>query len=160
MPAMPAKAAAINRSFLLMFRPPLVLILRPFLFWYPSTGFSIRSLSLCRHNVPLQIRWCNRGRPNQRISVGRQVQGAWDNGQSAWDNGQSAYVVEPIAEEDAPLFVVVEMPERRNQHERLEASGYSGKVHLRQARRAGNNPVQNERGVERQRQHRLSLDSR
>jgi hypothetical protein len=37
---MPAKAAAINRSFLLMFRAPLVLIPRRFLFWYPSTGFS------------------------------------------------------------------------------------------------------------------------
>jgi hypothetical protein len=40
MPAMPAKAAAINRSFLLMFQPPLVLFPRRFLFWYPSTGFS------------------------------------------------------------------------------------------------------------------------
>ena|SRR5260221_10456117 len=99
------------------------------------------------------MRWCNRGRSNQRISVGRQAQGAWDN-------GPGAYVVEAIAEEDAPLFVVVEMPERRDQHERLEASGYGGKVYLRQARRAGNNPAQNQRGVERQRQHRLSLDSR
>jgi hypothetical protein len=86
---------------------------------------------------------CNRGRSNQRISVGRQAQGAWDN-------GQGAYVVEAIAGEDAPLFVVVEMPQRRNQHERLEAPGCGSKIYLRQTRAPGDNPAQNERGVQRQ----------
>jgi hypothetical protein len=86
---------------------------------------------------------CNRGRSNQRISVGRQAQGAWDN-------SQGAYVVEAIAGEDATLFIVVEMPERRNQHERLEAPGYDSKIYLRPARAPGDNPAQNERGVQRQ----------
>jgi hypothetical protein len=57
----------------------------------------------------------------------------------------------------AASLVVVEMPERRNQHERLEAPGCGGEVYLRQARGAGHDPVQNEGGVQRQRQHRLLL---
>jgi hypothetical protein len=49
------------------------------------------------------------------------------------------------------------MPERRNQHQGREAPGYGGEVYLRQARGAGHNPVQNEGGVQRQRQHRRLL---
>jgi hypothetical protein len=58
---------------------------------------------------------CNRGRSNQRSSVGRQAQIAWDNDLWCETRGLMPH-----------LLVVVEMPERRNQHKRLEAPGYGG----------------------------------